>query len=98
GARPRTAARCVGAGKRRATFAGRRRGREYGIVDTKRTPARSARGARRMKRTLVMHPRTEQLLSIRDGVCDTKWQNHLRECAQCAAHLEALERTRTRLR
>lgn len=51
-----------------------------------------------MKRTLVMHPRTEQLLSIRDGVCDAKWQNHLRECAQCAEHLEALERTRTRLR
>ncbi|NLG77971.1 MAG: hypothetical protein GX535_17180 [Xanthomonadaceae bacterium] len=45
-----------------------------------------------------MHLRTEELLSIRDGVFDAKWRAHLERCAECSAHLEALERTRRRLR
>lgn len=47
---------------------------------------------------LVMHLRTEELLSIRDGVFDARWRAHLDHCADCAAQVEALERTRSRLR
>ena len=50
-----------------------------------------------MKRIVVMHLRTEELLSIRDGVFDAEWRAHLERCAECSAHLEALERTRKRL-
>lgn len=45
-----------------------------------------------------MHLRTEELLSIRDGVFDAEWRAHLERCAECAAQLESLERTRQRLR
>ena len=51
-----------------------------------------------MKRVVVMHLRTEELLSIRDGVFDAEWRAHLECCAECAAQLEALARTRQRLR
>ncbi len=51
-----------------------------------------------MKRIVVMHLRTEELLSIRDGVFDAEWRAHLEGCAECAAQLESLERTRQRLR
>lgn len=51
-----------------------------------------------MKRVVVMHLRTEELLSIRDGVFDARWRAHLEGCTECSAQLEALERTRSRLR
>lgn len=45
-----------------------------------------------------MHPRTQDLLSIRDGVADARWREHIEQCGECAAHLAELERTRAALR
>lgn len=45
-----------------------------------------------------MHPGNEELLSLRDGPFDAKWHGHVERCSECAARLEALERTRVALR
>ncbi len=51
-----------------------------------------------MIQVMTMHPRTEDLLSIRDGLSDARWREHIDRCGECAARLAELERTRCALR